>query len=169
MPLVKSEDLRFGGPGRLPGPGAGVSAALRIIAAGVLLALSWPALGGDGAVVEGSAAFHPSPRSSSPGLPLSAEKGLKPLPSFESLRAAHQPSDLLIVDRHGEALAALRMDYTERRGAWVPLQAVSPALQRAVLLSEDRRFYEHDGVDWLAAAAAGWGWAWGDGLRGHPR
>jgi len=139
---------------------------LRIIAAGVLLALSWPALGGDGAVVEGSAAFHPSPRSSSPGLPLSAEKGLKPLPSFESLRAAHQPSDLLIVDRHGEALAALRMDYTERRGAWVPLQAVSPALQRAVLLSEDRRFYEHDGVDWLAAAAAGWGWAWGDGLRG---
>lgn len=88
------------------------------------------------------------------------------LPSFEAVRAAHRPSDLLVLDRRGEPLAAVRSDYSERRGAWVPLHSVSPSFQRAVLLSEDRRFHEHGGVDWLAVAAAGWGWAWGDGLRG---
>lgn len=88
------------------------------------------------------------------------------LPSFESVRAAFQPSDLLVLDRHGEAVAALRMDYHERRGGWVPLGDVSVALRRAVLLSEDRRFHEHGGVDWLAIAAAGWDRIRGGASRG---
>src|SRR5690606_40438631 len=62
------------------------------------------------------------------------------LPSFEDVRAAHRPSDLRVLDRHGEPVSVLRVDYTERRGAWIPLSEVSPALQRAVLISEDRRF-----------------------------
>src|SRR5690606_3668230 len=51
-------------------------------------------------------------------------------------------------------------------GRGVPLPEISPAMQRAVLLSEDHRFYEHDGVDWLAVARAGWEWVVGDGRRG---
>lgn len=31
---------------------------------------------------------------------------------------------------------------------WVPLQDISPNLQRAVLMAEDDRFYRHRGVDW---------------------
>ncbi|WP_245259768.1 monofunctional biosynthetic peptidoglycan transglycosylase [Methylopila sp. 73B] len=33
---------------------------------------------------------------------------------------------------------------------WVPLQSVSPALPRAVIVSEDARFCAHAGVDWQA-------------------
>ncbi|WP_321343922.1 monofunctional biosynthetic peptidoglycan transglycosylase [Breoghania sp.] len=33
---------------------------------------------------------------------------------------------------------------------WTPLEAISPALQRSVIASEDARFCEHGGVDWGA-------------------
>lgn len=33
---------------------------------------------------------------------------------------------------------------------WTPLDAISPALQRSVIASEDARFCVHDGVDWDA-------------------
>jgi monofunctional biosynthetic peptidoglycan transglycosylase len=33
---------------------------------------------------------------------------------------------------------------------WVPLSSMSRNLTRAVVLAEDGRFYEHDGIDWLA-------------------
>ena len=33
---------------------------------------------------------------------------------------------------------------------WTPLDQISPALQRAVLVSEDARFCQHHGVDWGA-------------------
>ena len=44
-----------------------------------------------------------------------------------------------------------------RRLAWVPLAEMSPALVTAIVLSEDRRFWEHSGVDWGAAARSAWG------------
>lgn len=33
---------------------------------------------------------------------------------------------------------------------WVPLDAISPRLQRAVVLAEDARFCQHSGIDWQA-------------------
>ena len=36
----------------------------------------------------------------------------------------------------------------------VPLARISPELQRAVVVAEDARFYEHDGVDWEAMRGA---------------
>ena len=36
---------------------------------------------------------------------------------------------------------------------WVPLESISPALQRAVIGSEDARFCAHNGVDWGALRA----------------
>ena len=76
------------------------------------------------------------------------------LPSFAEVRAAHRPSDITLTDRHGVALQTLRVDKRVRRLAWVPLAEVSPALLQAVLLSEDKRFYEHGGVDWNAVATS---------------
>jgi len=38
------------------------------------------------------------------------------------------------------------------RQEWLPLEEISPNLQRAVLVSEDDRFYQHQGIDWLALA-----------------
>ena len=88
------------------------------------------------------------------------------LPTFAQVRQDYQPSDTLILSREGEVLQRLRTDATVRRGQWVPLADVSPALRQALVLSEDKRFFEHSGVDWRAASAAAWGNLWNQRTRG---
>ena len=88
------------------------------------------------------------------------------VPSFTDVRAAHRPSDITLLDRHGVPIQTLRIDNTVRRLRWVPLQDISPALLRAIVLSEDRRFYEHSGVDWSAVAGSAWGNLWNTRTRG---
>ncbi|WP_374670657.1 penicillin-binding protein 1C [Acidovorax temperans] len=88
------------------------------------------------------------------------------LPGFDEVRQAFQPSDTLILSHEGEVLQRLRTDATVRRGQWVPLADVSPALRQALVLSEDKRFFEHSGVDWHAASAAAWGNLWNQRTRG---
>lgn len=89
----------------------------------------------------------------------------RPLPDYETVKSEHRPSELVVLDRYGREIASLRQDYSERRGQWVALEDISPALQRAVLLSEDRHFHHHGGVDWQATMAAGWNWVWGGSHR----
>ena len=88
------------------------------------------------------------------------------LPTFDEVRADFRPSDTQILSREGEVLQRLRTDATVRRGQWVPLADVSPALRQALVLSEDKRFFEHSGVDWRAASAAAWGNLWNQRTRG---
>ncbi|KAF7599916.1 MAG: hypothetical protein CGU29_04780 [Candidatus Dactylopiibacterium carminicum] len=88
------------------------------------------------------------------------------LPSFSQVRASHIASDALLVDRRGEPLADLRLDMHGRRLQWTPLSALSPAMRDALLRAEDRRFFQHKGVDWLAFAGAAWQNLWGDTTRG---
>lgn len=76
-----------------------------------------------------------------------------PLPSFESVRADYRSSEAALLDRRGDVLQTLRMDYSARRLDWTPLENISPALKNAVLAAEDRRFESHAGVD--AAAVLG--------------
>ena len=86
--------------------------------------------------------------------------------TFNEVKAAHHPSDTLILDRHGEVLHRLRTDATVRRGQWVALADISPALRTALVLSEDKRFYEHSGVDWRAVSSAAWANLWNSKTRG---
>lgn len=88
------------------------------------------------------------------------------VPSFEAVRAAHRSSDLVLTDRHGVPLQTLRIDDRVRRLPWLPLERTSPALLRALLLSEDKRFHEHSGVDWRSVAASAWGNLWNTRTRG---
>ncbi|WP_219210383.1 penicillin-binding protein 1C [Variovorax boronicumulans] len=88
------------------------------------------------------------------------------LDSFDAVRRAHQPSDTAVLDRDGVLLQRVRTDATVRRGQWIALADVSPALRTAMVLSEDRRFYEHSGVDWRAVSAAAWGNLWNTRTRG---
>jgi penicillin-binding protein 1C len=88
------------------------------------------------------------------------------LPSFAEVRAAHRPSDITLLDRHGVPIQTVRVDKQVRRLDWVPLADVSPALMQAIVLSEDRRFYEHSGVDWTAVAKSAWGNLWNSRTRG---
>ena len=77
-------------------------------------------------------------------------------PSFDEVRASWRSSDALLVDRHGEPIAERRIDRRERRGDWVRLDEVSPAMVDALVAGEDRRFNEHAGVDWAGLAVAAW-------------
>ena len=76
------------------------------------------------------------------------------VPSFAAVRADYRPSDVRLLDRHGEVLHELRIDSRRRRLEWTPLADISPALQRAVVTAEDRRFYAHHGVDAQALLGA---------------
>jgi len=87
-------------------------------------------------------------------------------PSFDDVRANWRSSDWLLLDRDGETLQRTRIDKSARRGDWIALAEVSPALREAIVVSEDKRFYEHAGVDWRGAAAAAWGNLWNTRTRG---
>ena len=88
------------------------------------------------------------------------------LPTFDEVRSGFRPSDTLVLSREGEVLQRVRTDATVRRGQWVPLADASSALRTALVLSEDKRFYEHSGVDWRAVSAAAWGHLWHQRTRG---
>jgi len=86
--------------------------------------------------------------------------------SFDAVRAAHAPSDIALLARDGTPLQHVRINSSVRRGPWLALTDVSPALRHALVLSEDRRFFEHSGVDWQALAASAWANAWNQRTRG---
>lgn len=85
---------------------------------------------------------------------ISAWVFLTPVPSFEQARSATHSSEANLLDRDGQVLQRLRLDRQRRMLAWVPLQEISPTLQQAVLVAEDKRFYSHSGIDLLAAGSA---------------
>ena len=97
---------------------------------------------------------------------LACGSALAALPGFEAVRTGETGSDTRVLDRHGELLQRLRSNPQRRQGEWVRLEDMSVALRQALLLSEDRRFYEHAGIDWQAAAAATWGRLWHNRTRG---
>lgn len=76
------------------------------------------------------------------------------LPSYQEVRKSYVKSDSLLLDRHGEVLYELRTDKVRRRLDWTILNDISPALKETVIQAEDRRFYDHPGVDYKSAGAA---------------
>lgn len=88
------------------------------------------------------------------------------LPDFTAVRMAHRPSDQWLVDRNGHPLESIRTGQTQRSLDWVPLEAVSPSFLRLLIAAEDKRFYQHFGVDPFAFLSAVWSSAQGDFHRG---
>jgi len=76
------------------------------------------------------------------------------LPTYDEVRQSYVKSDSLLLDRHGEVLYELRTDKVRRRLDWTSLKNISPALNVAVVKAEDKRFYEHAGVDYKSMGAA---------------
>lgn len=74
------------------------------------------------------------------------------LPDVSSL-ARGWPKTTAFMERRKAVLArggkSARLEW-----APVPLSRIAPDLQRAVVVAEDARFWEHDGVDWEAARGA---------------
>jgi penicillin-binding protein 1C len=109
----------------------------------------------------GGSAANPGPADkNSPCLRIPA------LPTYQVLRRAYVKSESTLLDRHGEIIHELRTDLDGRRLDWVPLWSISPALKQAVVAAEDKRFYEHSGIDYRALAAALWQSLTSASLRG---
>ena len=72
------------------------------------------------------------------------------LPPIQSLEIPKRPPSIQIVDFQGRALAR-RGDLA---GAPLPLKELPPYVPRAFIAIEDRRFYEHSGVDPYGIARA---------------
>lgn len=77
-----------------------------------------------------------------------------PAPTFAAVRAAYIPSDAWLLDRHGEVLDSRRINLGVRRLQWASLAEISPALLTALIQGEDRRFWQHRGIDWLSVLGA---------------
>lgn len=88
------------------------------------------------------------------------------VPTFAEVQKDFLPSEASLYDRHGELLQQIRINMDERKLSWIKLEDVSPALRNALIASEDRRFYQHSGVDWNAVAASAWGNLWHTRTRG---
>ena len=74
-----------------------------------------------------------------------------PLPP--ALAAPGPVPTLVLMDRHGLPLRATRAE-AGARGGWTGLADLDPKLLQAFLAVEDRRFYDHAGVDLRALARA---------------
>ena len=96
----------------------------------------------------------PAPRAAAPGRRASAAgRGVRRVLLFGLLIVLLVPPALLLIYRFLPApitpLMAIRL--VEGEGlhkAWVPLDAIAPAVPQAVVAAEDNRFCEHAGFDW---------------------
>lgn len=68
-------------------------------------------------------------------------------PDPSTLKDSTPPTSALMRARVDEARAE-RRTYSVHH-AFVPLGRISRVMQRAVVLSEDQRFWEHEGIDWI--------------------
>jgi len=99
-------------------------------------------------------------------LAVSLAQAVQPIPGFAEVRASARPSVAVLLARDGTPLAERRLDMGVRRLEWVSLNSLSPALKEALLAAEDKRFFEHSGVDWRAFAGSLWHNLWYDRKRG---
>jgi monofunctional glycosyltransferase len=73
-------------------------------------------------------------------------------PSISSLKSENPVTTSMIEYRLSEARAENREP--RKFMIWMPLEQISPNLQRAVLAGEDSRFFSHHGFDWDAIEKA---------------
>jgi len=75
---------------------------------------------------------------------------LPTVPSMASLSSLRRAPGITFIDRNGALIATRGPKY----GLQVALADLPPYVPRAFLAAEDRRFYEHDAVDWRAVFRA---------------
>ena len=77
-------------------------------------------------------------------------KASKDLPSYDSL-ANYEPPVMTRIHAHDGSLIA---EYARERRIFVPINAIPKMLIAAFLSAEDKRFYEHGGIDFQGVARA---------------
>lgn len=79
-------------------------------------------------------------------------------PNIGKLRTENPTTTSMIEYRLSEAKAEGREP--KKYMIWMPIEQISPNLQRAVLAGEDSRFFQHNGFDWEAIQNA-----WDEGVK----
>jgi penicillin-binding protein 1C len=87
-------------------------------------------------------------------------------PSLDDIRQRALSSDRAVYAQKGQLLQTIRKDLNSRRLPWLELSQFSKTLQQAVLLAEDKRFYSHIGVDFVALIRASFAMASGEKVQG---
>jgi penicillin-binding protein 1A len=80
-----------------------------------------------------------------------ASRYVDALPHLDDLQQRKQAENSIVYARDGSPLAILANNQNRLR---VPLSRMAPILQEATVAIEDRRFYDHHGVDWQGIARA---------------
>ena len=81
------------------------------------------------------------------------------LPSRERIKNVETAEASYLLDRHGDYIAR----YYDTNRELVDGEDIPPVMVEALLATEDARFLEHSGVDWVATGRA----IWYSGLRGQ--
>jgi penicillin-binding protein 1C len=76
------------------------------------------------------------------------------VPAFDEVKSHWTSTEGVLLDRHGAPIHELRVTDHGRRLAWTQLSDISPAALVTIIRAEDKRFYQHHGVDWLALSDA---------------
>ncbi len=82
------------------------------------------------------------------------------VPSFAEVKAGYGTSEAVLLDRHGAPLSEVRIDAKVRQLDWIRLENISPPVAQTLIANEDKRFFEHAGVDWSGLAGAAWDSVW---------
>ena len=76
------------------------------------------------------------------------------IPKFSAVKDGILSSEARLYDRNSKILHELRRKDHERRLDWINLSEVSNFFLDAVIIAEDKRFYDHSGVDLLALGSS---------------
>jgi len=79
---------------------------------------------------------------------------LAEIPTFDEVKNHWSSTEGTLLDRHGAPIHEMRVVEQGRRLAWTRLGDISPAALATIIRAEDKRFYKHEGVDWLALSDA---------------
>lgn len=88
------------------------------------------------------------------------------LPTYNEVKSQYQPSDIRFYDRKGELFQRLRVRKDYRSEDWVEYSEFPKFLVETILHAEDKRFFEHQGIDGNAIIASLWTGFKGSNLRG---
>lgn len=72
------------------------------------------------------------------------------MPSLSAVKKANPSSFLVVKDETGEVIHETRIDFKKHRREWISLSEMGPELVKDVVKFEDKRFWDHPGVDVLA-------------------
>ncbi|MCW7480663.1 penicillin-binding protein 1C [Leptospira kanakyensis] len=88
------------------------------------------------------------------------------LPTYKEVKSQYIPSDIQVFDRSGELIQRYRIRNDYRSEEWTEYNQLPKYLIDSIIHAEDKRFFEHTGIDSNALVSSFLGNLMGSSLRG---